>query len=46
MSRHRTPIKKIRYGSLVYEILFDTLIGDAIVNIHLRKMTNVRRTNQ
>jgi hypothetical protein len=31
MPRHGTPmIKKIRYGSLVYDTLYDTLIGDAL----------------
>jgi hypothetical protein len=31
MSRHGTPIiKKIRYGSLVYVTLYDTLIGDTL----------------
>jgi hypothetical protein len=32
MPRHGTPMikKKIRYGSLAYETLFDTLIGDAL----------------
>jgi hypothetical protein len=30
MAHHGTPmIKKLRYGSLVYETLFDTLIGNA-----------------
>jgi hypothetical protein len=24
-------IKKIRYGSLIYDTLFDTLIGDALI---------------
>jgi hypothetical protein len=31
MSRYGTPmIKKIRYEVLIYETLFDTLIGDAL----------------
>jgi hypothetical protein len=31
MPRHETPmIKKIRYGSLVYNTLFDTLNGDVL----------------
>jgi hypothetical protein len=30
MSRHETPIKKIRYGLLVYETFFDILIKNAL----------------
>jgi hypothetical protein len=36
MPHHETPIiKKIRYGLLVYDILFDTLIWDALSQISL-----------
>ena len=31
MPRHETPmIKKLRYGSLIYETLYGTLIGDGL----------------
>jgi hypothetical protein len=34
MSRHEAPmINKVRYESLVYETLYDVLIGDALTNI-------------
>jgi hypothetical protein len=33
MTRHETAMikkKEVRYGSLIYETLYDTLIGDAL----------------
>jgi RecA/RadA recombinase len=42
MSRHGTSMIKKRYESLVYETLFDTLIGDALT-IKSSYMLVVRR---